>query len=292
MKKYPRINLKTAINIDHLIGISYRSVKPFFSDNPESHDFWELVYIDSGEINVVENDIVYPLTAGEFYLHRPNYTHYLSLRETSNPKFIIATFDCDSPELASLETYKFKANNACKNIITNLLNELHHTHNVKIFKSIFIATPNEEREEDKVSLQCIKMYLELFFINVLRSAGTTPNKNAPEYNEENYHIPICEDVIIYLKENIYNSITLDKLCYDLNCGKTKLCSSFKAHTGQGIMQYYLNLKINEAKTLLLKDKYNISQISDMLKFSSPYYFSACFKRCCGISPQKYRMYNS
>ena len=54
------------------------------------------------------------------------------------------------------------------------------------------------------------------------------------------------------------------------------------------IDYYLNLKISEAKKLIRTEKYTISQISDMLMFSCIHHFSRSFKRFTGITPSEYK----
>lgn len=284
--EYPRIILKKLIDIDRLIGVSYRTLEDDFEDIPESHDFWELVYVDSGELDIIEDGKTYLLKSGSLYLHRPNISHMIAKRNDIPVRFVIATFECYSPSIDVFTEFRFDLNNSCKNIMTNLIHELHHAHNVRINNNIYIATPFKEADVDTEALQCIQIYLELLFITLYRLNKSKETKNT--YNEENAYAPICNNVIVYLKENIYGKISLEGLCNDLGCGKTMICTHFKNYTGMSIMEYYLNLKIEEAKILLSGGKHNVSQISDMLMFSSPYYFSACFKRICGMSPTKYQ----
>ena len=56
----------------------------------------------------------------------------------------------------------------------------------------------------------------------------------------------------------------------------------------GIIKYYNSLKIKEAKRLIREERYNISQISDMLCFDTPQYFSKCFRSFTGMSPLEYK----
>ena len=53
------------------------------------------------------------------------------------------------------------------------------------------------------------------------------------------------------------------------------------------MQYYNSLKIKESKKLIKSKKYSICEISEMLNFNSPYYFSNVFKKFENMSPSEY-----
>ncbi|OGV32849.1 MAG: hypothetical protein A2020_08045 [Lentisphaerae bacterium GWF2_45_14] len=63
---------------------------------------------------------------------------------------------------------------------------------------------------------------------------------------------------------------------------------FKAQTGMSPWQYFLKLKINNAKTLLLNSTLNIKQIAEMIGFENQYYFSRIFKEKAGMSPTEFR----
>ena len=53
-------------------------------------------------------------------------------------------------------------------------------------------------------------------------------------------------------------------------------------------QYILNLKLENAETMLKSELYSISEVSDMCGFSDYKYFSRVFKKLKGVSPSRYR----
>ena len=55
------------------------------------------------------------------------------------------------------------------------------------------------------------------------------------------------------------------------------------------MEYYMQLKIDEAKYLLRDGSMSVSQISDHLGFSSPQYFSKRFSKLVKMSPRQYAL---
>jgi len=52
--------------------------------------------------------------------------------------------------------------------------------------------------------------------------------------------------------------------------------------------YFISLKIEEAKRLLSETPMNVTEISQMLGFSSVHYFSRLFKSKTGMTPTEYR----
>ena len=53
------------------------------------------------------------------------------------------------------------------------------------------------------------------------------------------------------------------------------------------MQYFQKMKIDRAKEMIREKKYNFSEISERLSFSSIHYFSRRFKAITGMTPSEY-----
>lgn len=54
------------------------------------------------------------------------------------------------------------------------------------------------------------------------------------------------------------------------------------------MSYLSHRRIEESKYLLGNTGHSLAQISELMGFSSPSYFSQCFRKAEGISPNEYR----
>lgn len=75
----------------------------------------------------------------------------------------------------------------------------------------------------------------------------------------------------------------------------KLCSVstshfrrvFKKYNGTSPKEYILDKKIEKAKEMLKSGLYTVSEISDVLKFSTPAYFTVVFKKKTGCTPSQY-----
>ena len=52
--------------------------------------------------------------------------------------------------------------------------------------------------------------------------------------------------------------------------------------------YILHLKMSKGMILLREENSTIAEVAYSLGFSSPAYFSRCFKNQFGITPQQYR----
>lgn len=94
---------------------------------------------------------------------------------------------------------------------------------------------------------------------------------------------------IFLKKRL-NSAECDFHAFAAseNMGYETFRKSFKIMTGFSPRQYFLMLKINRAKELLLRQNERIKNIAAQLGFDDPYYFSRLFSDKEGISPGEYR----
>lgn len=62
--------------------------------------------------------------------------------------------------------------------------------------------------------------------------------------------------------------------------------TFAKYGGQGVMKYINQRKISEAVSLLQNGK-NVTEVSDILAFSTQSYFSTVFKQFTGTKPSEY-----
>lgn len=76
---------------------------------------------------------------------------------------------------------------------------------------------------------------------------------------------------------------------EMGMARTNLFTKLKAITGQTPNDFILNIRLKKGAVLLRNNpEQNISEISDKIGFSSPRYFSKCFKDVYHISPMAYR----
>ncbi len=100
---------------------------------------------------------------------------------------------------------------------------------------------------------------------------------------------LIEDVLHYINENFTKEeFSLQLVATDLFVSKQYLSRIFSYEVGMNFNQY-VNQKKMTLATKLLKDKHNkIVDISRLLGYSTQSYFSNCFKKHFGLSPQEYR----
>lgn len=100
---------------------------------------------------------------------------------------------------------------------------------------------------------------------------------------------LFEQLDDYLKKNRYSSLSINDLARKFHVSPSYISRVIKKQTQSTFVQYYTQLKINEA-CRLMEDKPDMKfkEISDALAFSDQHYFSKVFKEYTGYSPTEYK----
>ena len=100
---------------------------------------------------------------------------------------------------------------------------------------------------------------------------------------------IVHKMITYLEENYKHPIVLNDMAEYVGLSKEYMCSLFKSAMHQTIMQYLLELRIAQARILLIQyPEKTVKEISALCGFESPSYFGSQFKRVTSTTPENYR----
>ena len=97
-----------------------------------------------------------------------------------------------------------------------------------------------------------------------------------------------EKIENYLRLNRSDSITSKDICRQFNCSRSYMSREFNRHTGMSIREYLTTLRIDDAKSMLVNSKLNITEIALAVGFGDSNYFSYLFKKITGYSPSEYR----
>lgn len=102
-----------------------------------------------------------------------------------------------------------------------------------------------------------------------------------------YNIVNC--AIDYINENYTRNITNAEIASTLGYHEYYLNRLFINHTGTSMHKYMLNLRLSEAKFLILNTNIPLSKIAEDVGFNNNTHFSNYFKKVYGLSPSKYRL---
>ncbi len=101
----------------------------------------------------------------------------------------------------------------------------------------------------------------------------------------------CDLVRRHIDNHFKENLTLDQLAALVHVNKYHLAHAFRREFGTSPISYLINRRIQESRFLLSETDHSLSQIAQILGFSSQSYFSQSFRRLEGVSPMEYRKQN-
>ena len=92
-----------------------------------------------------------------------------------------------------------------------------------------------------------------------------------------------------IEENLCNhDLSVDFLATKMLVSRSLLFRRVKRIAGKSVVEYINDFRINRAKELLADESHHLTEISELVGFSSLRYFSRVFKSVTGESPSVYR----
>jgi len=96
---------------------------------------------------------------------------------------------------------------------------------------------------------------------------------------------------VVMADRIDSKINFEALAVELGVGYSRFRRMFRRYTGLAPAQYFLQLRLNKAKALLISTSLSVKEISVITGFDSQFYFSKFFKKRMGMSPVQLREYS-
>ncbi len=284
---FTRVGFEKIFNVEKLITIFYMELSKSFCYEGERHDFWEMVYIDKGEMICTADKNRFILKSGEMTFHKPNEFHNLSGDNNTAPNVSIITFQCKSRAMKYFEGKIFRLNAEEKALLSSLFAEGLSCYRLEDEHNPLLQKLNVIENAPFGSSQMTKNLLEMFLIKLCRNKDVLTKKMRRNYVIDGVEVPYnVKEILDILHENIYGRITVSDIAKRLGKSESAVKKLFAEY--HGIIRYYNSLKIKEAKRLIREERYNLSQIADMLNFDNPQYFSKCFKQFTKMTPSEYK----
>ena len=276
------------IEIEGFNSIYYFEFGKNFSHLPEKHSFWELVYVDSGDVTAITDGLGRSLSQGQVIFHKPNEVHaHVSNKKNPNNLLVIA-FTSNSPAMSFFDKKVFTLENTTKTLLRLFMTEA---------KQALKKIPSDYEDKNALdfssspagSVQLLECYLIEFLIMLKRSNEKLINRLVySEDTKSSGQSSLLDLIITYMKQNVYAPLTLKEICDQFLISKTQLCDLFGKNLGVSPISHFNSLKISEAKKLLREDELSVSQIADKLGYINIHSFSRAFKNQIGFSPSEYK----
>ena len=262
------------IQIQDILGYYYRIRTPDYFFKGESHDFFELTYVDTGSLCTEVDGCSYTLKEKEMIIYGPGQFH----NQRTGPD-----------QTASYVTILFTMNNASPNLPANWYNVLINRvfpFNKKIhtlIKTIVQESTTGIAYMDSL-MHCL---LTETIIRLLQATYVPPSPQPTSTIRQNYQEELFERILSYIETNICEPLTIAEICQHFSLSRSSLQILFKNAVNQSPKKFISDTKLEKSCQMLRENKYTISEISLKLGYSSIHYFSNAFNQKYHMSPSEY-----
>ncbi len=104
-------------------------------------------------------------------------------------------------------------------------------------------------------------------------------------------VPEITTVLEDMKTNFAENKDINEFAKMCNLSPSRFAHLFAAKVGTSPYKYLLNLRIKQAKYLLLNTNLSVSDIAKSVGYDDPLHFSRIFKKYEGLSPMQYKKSN-
>ncbi len=252
-----------------------------FKFNGEAHNFWEVLYVFRGCLSVSADERVYEMNAGDIIFHRPLEFHKFHIKNSDGVHLLIFSVDMDGPLTDFFRKKVFKLSQRQMHIIDEMMSYAALT--LKQLKESGIDTVDWNLVFPCKYVPTYPQLLSTYISQLLLSLGEKANVSEEDFSTSSEQFSMA---VQYMKSNISVPLSIDEMAQKCHLSRSGMQRLFAHFAGIGPHKYFLTLKINEAKKMLLSGV-SVTDIANLLGFSSQAYFSSTFKRETGISPSEF-----
>lgn len=263
------VNKKIRISA-RLLYISTAKYDSDWSSVPHTHTCAELFYVLGGQGSFLIDDQAHPVEKDDLVVINPRVQH-TEISEDSQPlEYIVLGIDGLELDLGDDSQKQFHIINCrqCDIPFTVYLKDM--------LREIEAKIPGYET--------ICRDLLEVLLIHVMRYSNCSP-KPVPSTKKVSKE---CAAVRRYIDGHFKESLSLDQLASIVHINKYHMVHSFTKAYGTSPINYLLSLRLQESRYLLQSTDHSMSQIAQIVGFSSPCYFSQVFHKATGMSPRAYR----
>ena len=233
-----------------------------FVFNGESHEAWEIVFVQSGRVEVTEDEKVYQLEASQMIIHAPWEFHRIKSAGGTSPKLRVMSFfaEGDLPEKLREGVFLLTAEQGLtyNGVFDRICSFFNHND----------APPYAGQDAaDRLSAFLIEL----------------SGENATEYFDRSSAATEYRKIVLAMSDSVCENKALTNFACECGYSVSYIKKLFTQYAGISPKSYYNNLRTAHALKLLKAGK-SISEVAEEMNFSSSNYFSAFFKKHTGVPP--------
>ena len=254
---------QTLYQIQH-IGVFYCDARYVVT-----HPYWEsilLIFIDAGELEVELPHEHFVAAPGMAVLIDCRFEHRYRARDGLKFHY----FHFAGPESrAYAEHIRMLAGRSFIQVRERTMTEQLFYNILRLAKAGNVHTKSEYR---------MSAYVEMILCELVEAC----TRAAPVTNEW------MERAILFMEENLMRNVPLDEIAQQIGVSKFYFSRCFREQMGMTPHQYFLNMRVQHAKKLLVTTHDSVERIAADCGFDTASNFIRVFKHKAGMTPTAFR----
>ena len=262
------------IEIQKILGYYYRLRTENYCFHGERHDFFELTYVDTGELETEVDGTLYHLKEKDLMIYGPGQFHTQYTDEEHRASYITILFDMRNLTPVEREVW-----------YDALINRVfHYDQKINTLLKAFVRESTTGIPYMNSLMLCL---LTETIIRLLQGTYASPMAPASSTAHQSAMDELFDRIIAYIDDNIYDPLTIPEICEHFSLSRSALQLLFKNSVDQSPKKYINDKKLERSCQMLLENRYTISEISLRLGYSSIHYFSKSFNKKYHMSPSEF-----
>ncbi|GAA0318721.1 AraC family transcriptional regulator [Oceanobacillus oncorhynchi subsp. oncorhynchi] len=233
-----------------------------------THPYWEsilILFIDEGEMEVTVEDKTFIAQANDIVLIDCRKEHKYRAKENLNFHYFHFTGMSSAPYFE---------------LITNINQGVHIKDGQNevldsAFHNLFRLAQGQSSMQNE---HRISVYIHMILSNLVETQSSVPAVT----NQ------LIDKAIAFMEKHVTENVSLDDIANHLNISKYYFARNFKKHTGMSPHLYFVNMRIQYAKRLLITSHSSVEDIANECGFDNVSNFIRVFKKRTNLTPSQFR----
>ena len=235
-----------------------------------SHEFVEMVYVESGSAVQKVNAETVELKAGDMFVIADDSEHSMRPTCEENDFKVVNIIWCKD-----FIEFDYSAFSPLTPVNISSRQDM-----ISLVYQALSAYEGNEKYCDGIMRGCI------YFL--LSGLGRMIDGASGLKNTRNHCADYVELAVRYISDNFYKKITLADVAGYVGLSSGYLQKLFNRERQTSVIEYLLRYRVEQSCKLLIESDKTVSEISDLIGFSDIKNFHYAFKRVTGMTPNEYR----
>ncbi len=263
------------IRISEILGYYYSVRSAGYTFKGETHNYFELTYVDRGQLQTQVDNQVYEMNEKDLMIYGPGQFHSQYVLDQQSCSYVTILFEMD--------TIMFEEESDQYRLILNKI--FHYDKKIHTLIKTFIQESTTELPYMNSLMLCL---LQETVVRLLQYEFIGQRNERPVTDmRQHYQDALLEQMLEYIEKNISEPLTVEEICQKFSLSRSSLQLLFRENLNQTPKKYISDLKLERARQMICESKYTFSEIALMLGFTSIHYFSKAFTQKYHMSPSEY-----